>query len=62
MTAAYALRRLLELGPLTSGEIATYTGWPMRKVWSAIERLQEVGQVVGMHRAGTRRTIYTVPQ
>lgn len=61
MTPAYALRRLLELEPLTWREIARYTGWPHRKVWSAIESLQDVGQIVATKQVGTRRNVYGLP-
>lgn len=57
MTPAYALRRLLELEPLTWREIAKYTGWPERKIWRAIEKCRDRDQVVTTKRPG-RRTVY----
>lgn len=60
MTPAYALRRLLELSPLTTAEIRTYTGWPMRKVQHAIEKLRDVGQIRAYRVTGTRRDVYAI--
>ena len=60
MTPAYALRRLLELAPLTSGEIVTYTGWSVRKVQHTIEKLRDVGQIRSYRVTGTRRDVYAI--
>lgn len=43
MTRTYALKRLLEHGGLTYGQINAITGWPRRSVDAAIRRLQEAG-------------------
>jgi len=41
MTRAYALRRLLEHGELSSKEIEIITGWTTKQVWATIQRLQK---------------------
>lgn len=60
MTPAYTLRRLLELSPLTTAEIVTYTGWSMRKVQHAIEKLRDIGQIRAYRVTGTRRDVYAI--
>lgn len=36
MTRTYALKRLLEHGPMTLQEIAECTGWGYRESWSTV--------------------------
>ncbi len=45
MTRTYALKRLLEHGPLTIGEIVAITCWPYRTAWKALTRLRAQGIV-----------------
>lgn len=39
MTRTYAVRRLLELGPLTYGELREITGWPSSTIHFVLNRL-----------------------
>ena len=39
MTRTYAVRRLLELGPLTYGELRDITGWPSSTIHFVLNRL-----------------------
>lgn len=38
MTRTYALKRLLEHGPLTRAEITAITGWPAKTVKAALRQ------------------------
>lgn len=58
MTRNYALKRLLEHGGLTRGELATITGWSDNAVRSAIARLCDKGEIVRVVR--DRRAVYEV--
>ena len=51
MTRTYALKRLLEHGGLTYGQMIAITGWPRRSVASALRRLDEAGLI---ERQGSR--------
>lgn len=53
MTRTYALRRLLEHGPLTKREMGEITGWTAHSVWHAIEDLMVRGVVTS---SGLRRS------
>jgi len=48
MTRTYALRKLLEHGQLSIGQIAHITGWPMEECNKAITQLRSTGQVVSI--------------
>lgn len=52
MTKTYALKRLLEHGPMTPGEIKTCTRWPGRQVEHALEELRRTGLVRAVQRSG----------
>ena len=43
MTRDYALRKLLEHGELTFGEIVEITGWSRPHAWKAIQKLMLQG-------------------
>ena len=58
MTRTYALKRLLEHGGLTRGEIATITAWRMPTVDATIARLVESGVIVAIRRR--RMSVYEV--
>lgn len=45
MTHAYALRKLLEHGPMTSRAIIECTGWPRSSLFGAIEVCMRAGEV-----------------
>lgn len=45
MTKTYALKRLLEHGPLTVGEVIEITGWPYCSGRKVLYRLVELGLV-----------------
>lgn len=48
MTRAYALRKLLEHGPLTFGQAVTITGWTRAQSWSAIQALENSGVLIAV--------------
>jgi hypothetical protein len=48
MTRPYALRRLLDLGPLTLAELIDITRWPYRATQAMLTRLQDEGRVVAV--------------
>lgn len=58
MTRPYALRRLLEHGPLTFREIVEITGWTWRIAWLAVERLLQRDEIAPSTRPGCRRRVY----
>lgn len=60
MTRSYALKRLLEHGPLTRPEIAAITGWTENAVRSALERLIEYRLIRRSKRQ--RRSVYEACQ
>ena len=45
MKKTYALKRLLEHGPMGASEIAECTGWGYRASWACLCRLLKVGAV-----------------
>lgn len=45
MKKTYALKRLLEHGPMGASEIAECTGWGYRASWSCLCRLLRAGAV-----------------
>ena len=54
MTKAHAIRMLLDLGPLTIGEIITITGWPAKQARRAVYGLSENGHVIRIDGKWTR--------
>jgi len=54
MTKAHAIRMLLDLGPLTIGEIITITGWPAKQARRAVYGLSENGHVIRVDGKWTR--------
>lgn len=57
MTHTYAMKRLLEHGPLSWRELVAITGWPVGAVKGAINCLLETETVVA-ERVGPHRNIY----
>lgn len=62
MTRTYALRCLLEHGPLTFAQALEVTGWPVPTLWSAIRRLlrAQVIRVLNMAGHRPRRRFYAL--
>lgn len=61
MTKTYAIKRLLEHGPMTRAEIIECTGWSMRVVERALQQTMRTNQVevCGRARIGDRRVGFT---
>ena len=54
MTKTYALKRLLEHGPLSFGEMFLITGWRRRTVDGALNQLREQGLAIPVNVEGKR--------
>lgn len=54
MTKAHAIRKLLDHGPLTMGEIIAITGWPAKQARRAVYGLSEWGHVIRIDGKWTR--------
>lgn len=57
MTRTYCLKRLLEHGELTWGELMAITGWRFAQLRGAMERLLETG-LVEKEQIAPHRNIY----
>jgi DNA-binding MarR family transcriptional regulator len=58
VTRTYAVRRLLEHGPLTFAELLDITSWPQWGVEQALESLEKRGFVRRFHVPGCHRNVY----
>lgn len=57
MTRAHAMRRLLEHGPLTWGELLEITGWSYDQLRCVVAWLMQQGAVIA-EACGPRRNLY----
>ena len=57
MSRTYCIRRLLEHGDLTWGDLMAITGWTFNQLKSAMEKLMESGKV-SKQSIGPHRNIY----
>lgn len=57
MTRTYALKRLLEHGPLNMKELMAITGWKNNQIHHAIECLIQVG-IVTKEKASSTKYVY----
>lgn len=53
MSRSYALRKLLEHGPLTRREIVEITGWKEKQVHFTLAYLAQTGAIVKQEKAWT---------
>jgi predicted transcriptional regulator len=53
MTRSYALKKLLEHGPLTRREILEITGWKVKQVHFTLAYLAHTGAIVKQEKAWT---------
>lgn len=58
MTRTYALKRLLEHGPLTTRQICVITGWTSKQVHHAIDGMLESEVVVMLRGSRTKWHAY----
>ena len=58
MSKTYALKRLLEHGPMTPGEMKACTRWPGRQVEHALNELRRCGLVRMVRRADDQERGY----
>lgn len=61
MSRTYCLRRLLEHGALTWGQLMEITGWSFNQLRGAMDRLMEAG-VVEKEPAGPHRNTYRLAE
>jgi DNA-binding transcriptional regulator GbsR (MarR family) len=60
MVKTYALKRLLEHGPLTFSEIVEITGWPYKSVSSVVCRMMDQDILCTICEIGKSRRMYTL--
>lgn len=61
MTRTYALRRLLEHGPMNAAELIAVTGWGWASVSSALTNLMATGTVQAVS-IGRHRNVYRLAE
>lgn len=62
MTHAYAMRRLLEHGPLTYAELLEVTGWGSEVLTEMLRRMAKRREVQRCFAPGCHRFVYRLPQ